>query len=97
MAHALAARFMGMSVVYLEAGSGASAPVPPAVIRSVREYAGLPLMVGGGIRTPEQACEAREAGADIVVVGHVLEKDFSPVLANAFSEAIHGESVSPLA
>lgn len=90
MAHALAARYMGMRAVYLEAGSGADAPVPPALIRSVRDYAGLPVIAGGGIRAPEQAEAARRAGADAVVIGTALESRFSAERARAFAEAVHG-------
>lgn len=72
-AHAMAARLIGMAAVYLDAGSGADNPVHPRVIAAVRERVELPLFVGGGIRTPEQARAAREAGADFVVVGNVIE------------------------
>jgi len=73
VAHAVAARLIGMSTVYLEAGSGASRPVPAEVIAAVREAVALPLLVGGGLRTPEQVREARDAGADFVVVGTAVE------------------------
>ena len=90
MAHALAGRYMGMRAVYLEAGSGAGEPVPPAVIRAVREYAALPVIAGGGMRDPEQAEAARLAGADAVVIGTALESVFTEERARAFGEAIHG-------
>lgn len=93
MAHALAAEYMGMHLVYLEAGSGADHPVPPSLIRSVADYVSLPLMVGGGIRSPEEARMAREAGAQFVVIGHALEREPSGDLARAFADAIHGERV----
>jgi geranylgeranylglyceryl phosphate synthase family protein len=74
-AHAVAGRLIGMQAVYLDAGSGAARPVPPAVIRACREaVSDRPLFVGGGIRTPAQAREARAAGADFVVVGTVVEE-----------------------
>lgn len=73
-AHATAAQLIGMQAVYLDAGSGAERPVPPAVIRACRAAVpGRPLFVGGGITTPAQAREARTAGADYVVVGTALE------------------------
>jgi len=74
-AHATAARLIGMQAVYLEAGSGAERPVPPEVIRACRAAVPeRPLFVGGGIRTPEQARAARQAGADFVVIGTVVEE-----------------------
>jgi phosphoglycerol geranylgeranyltransferase len=72
-AHAVAARMIGMSAVYLDAGSGAISPVSPAVIRAVRNAVDVPLIVGGGLRTPEQARAARAAGADLIVVGTAVE------------------------
>lgn len=93
MAHALAARYMGMTTVYLEAGSGAAEPVPPELVRAVREYAPSRLIVGGGIARPEQAEAARRAGADWIVIGQALEKDPSADRARAFARAIHGSPV----
>lgn len=73
VAHAIAGSMIGMGAVYLDAGSGASHPVAPAVIRAVRGAVRLPIFVGGGIRTPEQVRAAFEAGADFAVVGNAVE------------------------
>ena len=73
-AHALAGEMIGMAAVYLDAGSGAAVPVAPDVIREVRRAVSLPLLVGGGLRTAEQVCDARRAGADFVVVGSAIER-----------------------
>jgi len=73
VAHAVAARLIGMSAVYLDAGSGAARPVPPALIAAVRKAVPLPLVVGGGLRNPEQVRDAGRAGADLVVVGTAVE------------------------
>lgn len=72
-AYALAAEYMGFSFVYLEGGSGGE-PVPPTVIRTVRETVSLPLIVGGGIKDPDTAREAARAGADIIVTGTIVEE-----------------------
>jgi phosphoglycerol geranylgeranyltransferase len=74
--HALAAEYMGMKFVYLEAGSGAPRPVPVEMVRQVKGYVSIPVIVGGGLTTPEQIFAAAEAGADFVVVGSALE--FNP-------------------
>src|SRR5438477_36107 len=71
--YALAAQLLGMKLVYLEAGSGAPEPVPDRLIHAVREAIEIPLVVGGGIRTPEAAKAAIRAGADIVVTGTIVE------------------------
>lgn len=73
--YALAAQMLGMRLVYLEAGSGAPEPVPGPMIRAVRLALDIPLIVGGGIRTPEAAAGVARAGADIVVTGTVVERE----------------------
>lgn len=73
VAHALAAQMIGMKAIYLDAGSGAARPVAPAVIREVRRAVSLPLIVGGGMKTPAQVRAARTAGADLLVVGTAVE------------------------
>lgn len=72
--YAMAAEMLGMSLVYLEAGSGADRPVPPEMISAVKASINVPLIVGGGIRTPEAAEAARKAGADIIVTGTFIEQ-----------------------
>jgi phosphoglycerol geranylgeranyltransferase len=74
-AHALAAQYMGMSLVYLEAGSGAQLSVPEEMIRVVKAYVNIPVIVGGGIRDAQTARKIIEAGADIIVTGNVLKKE----------------------
>jgi phosphoglycerol geranylgeranyltransferase len=74
MAYALAAQTLGMRFVYLEAGSGAKAPVPPAMIKLVKSQLSVPLIVGGGIRDGAAAEAAVKAGADIIVTGNMVEE-----------------------
>jgi phosphoglycerol geranylgeranyltransferase len=73
VAYALAAEFMGMRLLYLEAGSGASEHVPPEMISMVKNYTNHIVVVGGGIRTGEDAKRVAMAGADIIVTGTVVE------------------------
>ena len=72
--YALACEMFGMDLVYLEAGSGADRPVPPEMISAVRKVLSIPLIVGGGIRTPEAAKAARLAGANAIVTGTFIER-----------------------
>ena len=69
----IAAELMGKQLIYLEAGSGALNPVSPEIIKAVRAKTSVPLIVGGGIRTPEVMNAAYNAGADIVVIGNHFE------------------------
>src|SRR2546427_4968929 len=71
--YALAAQMLGMKLVYLEAGSGSPEPVPAKVIRAVRDAIDIPVVVGGGIRTPEAAKAVAAAGGDVVVTGDIVE------------------------
>lgn len=71
---ATAAELFGFDAVYLEAGSGAPEPLPATVIRAVRRSVDIPIIVGGGIRTPGQAADCIQAGADMIVQGTRLEE-----------------------
>lgn len=75
VATALAGEQLGLKLIYLEAGSGAKNPVPLDMIKAIRNEISIPLIVGGGIKTPEQVKAAWDAGADMVVVGNALEND----------------------
>jgi phosphoglycerol geranylgeranyltransferase len=90
VAHALAGQYLGMKLVYLEAGSGALMSVPETIIAPVREAVSIPIVVGGGIRTPQSAEDKVRAGADFVVTGNILEESGSARLIREFSDAIHG-------
>lgn len=72
---ALAGKFSGKKLIYLEAGSGAEKPVAPEIISAVKEAVQLPVIVGGGIRSEEQLQRAYEAGADMLVVGTAFENE----------------------
>lgn len=84
---AMAGEMLGLKVIYLDAGSGASRPVSAEMIAAVKKQVSLPVIVGGGIRTPEQCLEAGRAGADVIVVGNAIESD--PELIIALSDAVH--------
>jgi len=74
VAYALAAQYLGMKFVYLEAGSGAAIPVPTNMVRAVRKATQVTLIVGGGVRTQKVAKERARAGAEIIVTGTLVEQ-----------------------
>lgn len=73
--YAMAAHYMGMRALYLEGGSGASSSISPEVIAAVRRYYPGFLIVGGGITTPEAAARISKAGADVIVIGNLLQTE----------------------
>jgi len=74
VAYSLAAQYRGMKVIYLEAGSGADKHVPVEFIMKVKKLTDLIVIVGGGIRTAKDAQEVKQAGADIIITGTVVEE-----------------------
>ena len=87
MCTAIAGEMLGLKLIYLEAGSGALMPVSTSMISKVSQMINIPLIVGGGIKTPEMAAEAVKAGADVIVIGTAFEKE--PDMLNKFAKAIH--------
>jgi len=83
---AMAGEMLGMKLLYLEAGSGAMAPVPASMISEVKRQTNIPLIVGGGLNSTGKIKNACNAGADIVVVGNAFEKD--PDLLRSFVETV---------
>lgn len=87
MCTALAGEMLGLKMIYMDAGSGARNCVSETMIKKVRSAVTVPLIVGGGINTPEKARKACKAGADIIVVGNALEKNKS--LLKNIANAVH--------
>ncbi len=89
VAHALAASYLGFKMIYLEGGSGAEHSVPDEMIAAIASVVDVPLIVGGGIRTPDEAARKVAAGASFVVTGNVLENNGDSSLIKEFSQAVH--------
>jgi putative glycerol-1-phosphate prenyltransferase len=87
---AMAGEMLGLKCIYMDAGSGARKPITEEMISAVRSVVQLPIIVGGGIKTPEQAERNIKAGADVIVVGNAFEDD--PSLVVSISQAIHESS-----
>ncbi len=89
VAHALAGKYLGMKLIYLEAGSGARRCVPEEMVGAVSSATGMPVSVGGGVRTPEEARALAQAGASFVVVGNALEEAGDVSFMKELSCAVH--------
>jgi phosphoglycerol geranylgeranyltransferase len=88
-ATALAAQYMGMKFVYLEAGSGAQDHVPLDMIAAVTSICEIPVIVGGGIRSADTASQMVKAGAKIIVTGNFFENGDSWCQLKEFADAVH--------
>lgn len=87
---AMAGEMLGLKQIYMDAGSGAKNPISESMIKTVSSAINIPLIIGGGISTPEKAAANAKAGADILVVGNAIEKD--PQLIRDIAAAIHEQS-----
>ena len=87
MCTAMAGEMLGMKLIYMDSGSGAKRPINESMIQIVAKNIQVPLVVGGGITTPEKAYLNCKAGADVIVVGNAIEKDLS--LIKEMAAAIH--------
>jgi geranylgeranylglyceryl phosphate synthase family protein len=75
VATAMAGEMLGLSMIYLEAGSGATKHIPAGIISAVRKNISIPLAVGGGIRSKEEIEEIFKAGADLIILGNGCENN----------------------
>jgi putative glycerol-1-phosphate prenyltransferase len=89
---AMAGEMLGLKLIYMDAGSGALNPISTSMIDAVSTAIDIPLIVGGGIRTPEKAYANVKAGADVIVVGNAIEKD--PQLIIEMAAAVHEAEIA---
>jgi putative glycerol-1-phosphate prenyltransferase len=87
---AMAGEMLGLKLIYLEAGSGAQQRVPLSMIEQVKQNVNIPIIVGGGLCTPEQVSEVANAGADIIVIGTAFEHNSG--LVSEIADAVHNAS-----
>jgi putative glycerol-1-phosphate prenyltransferase len=88
-AHALAAQYLGMKLIYLEAGSGAREPVPVEMVQAVTSTINIPLLVGGGLHTSRDCAARIDAGAAFVVMGTRMEAGPSLSYLRELTAAAH--------
>ena len=86
---ALAGQLLGMKCIYLESGSGAKLPAKSEMISKVKSMINIPLIVGGGLKEPKDVVAAVDAGADMVVVGTILEEYPEHIISLYKSFAAH--------
>ncbi len=89
-ATALAAELMGMRLLYADGGSGADQTIPEEMIAAICEVCTVPLVVGGGLRTPDEVARKVRAGASLIVVGTAIEQRPDGAYVKELAAAVHG-------
>lgn len=89
---AMAGELLGLKLIYMDAGSGAKKPISTDMIQAVSNTIDIPLIVGGGINTPDKVAANIAAGADVIVVGNAIEQ--SPALIREMAHTVHSSSVT---
>ena len=84
---AMAGEMLGLRLIYMDGGSGAAKPISTEMIAMVKENINVPLIIGGGLRSKEAIINACQAGADVVVVGNIIEEN--PEMLYELSYAIN--------
>lgn len=92
MCTAMAAEMLGLRILFMDAGSGASRAISTEMISAVRQSVDIPIIVGGGIRSADKVAENLKAGADVIVMGTAFEND--PSLIIDISGTIHSHNVA---
>jgi len=85
-ATAMAGEMLGLKALYIEAGSGASKVFSPKILKAISRHIDIPIIYGGGIKSPDQLKLQMESGADMLVVGNSIEKD--PDLLSKFTDLV---------
>ena len=74
---AMAGEMLGLKTIFMDGGSGAQNAVSPSMVKRVADHVDVPIIVGGGLKTPEMAKDRFDAGATVVVVGNAIEQNGS--------------------
>lgn len=88
---ALAGQYLGMQILYLEAGSGAQRPISIDMLTAIQEAVEIPIIIGGGIQDCNQIDAYVHANVDTIVIGTALEKN--PILLQGFHQSIHATHI----
>ncbi len=98
---ALAGEYLGNRFIVTDVGSNpqmqGGGPVPPEMVRAVKETISVPYIVGGGIRDVDGLRSTLKAGADIVQIGTAIEQQAGAGAARRqaelFSKAVREEGI----
>ena len=74
IAHALASQYLGHKFIYLECGSGAKNAIALNLLQQIKKTVSIPLIVGGGVKNKDDIKNLYNSGADLIVVGTMIEQ-----------------------
>ena len=89
LAHALAGEYLGNKLIFLEAGSGAKQYAACENISFLSSQLNIPIVVGGGVNTPDAAQKLVSSGAGYIVSGTQIEKIPIRGILQTFTNAVH--------
>ncbi len=95
-ATALAAEMLGMRMLFADAGSGADLIIPDEMVSAIAETCSVPLIVGGGLTTPEDVARKVQSGASFVVVGNAIERNPDSTYIADLAAAAHALAPRPV-
>jgi putative glycerol-1-phosphate prenyltransferase len=84
---AMAGEMLGLRLIYMDAGSGADVAISEEMISFVKGSIDAPLIIGGGVRSPQIAEKMYRAGADTIVIGNHFEENPKEIFD--FMEVVH--------
>ncbi len=95
---ALSGEYLGNRFIITDVGSNpqlmGQGPVPPEMIRAVKDAISVPYIVAGGIKTVDDLRATVKAGADIVQIGTVIEQaSGARKTAEAFAHVVKEEGL----
>ncbi len=89
VSHALAGQYLGHKFIFLESGSGAKKSAGSNLIKILKNYLDIPLIVGGGIKTFDDVKNIKDSSPNFIVIGNLLESDESIINIKEMLQLIH--------
>lgn len=88
ISHSLAAEYLGKKLLFLECGSNSNSSININLLKKIREYINIPIMVGGGIKDKKTAIKLANNGASYLVIGSLIEENLNHSFLLDMNESI---------
>lgn len=90
ISHALAGQYLGHKMIFLEAGSGAKKHIDGQIIKKIKRYIDIPIIIGGGIVNTDIVENIKIGNPDFMVIGNYLEQMNNKHEIKDMVDLIHG-------